>query len=115
VSAETLRSRWPDVIEHVKSRNPILASLLGSAQPMAVEGDGGSNLLTVAFGTEFNRKSAESRTNRQIIEAAFERVYGVAYRLRCMVRNGAAGEASLLDDPVINYAARTFGGEPKRL
>jgi DNA polymerase-3 subunit gamma/tau len=113
VSDDVLRSRWPDVIEHVKNRNPILASLLGSAQPMAVEGDG--SLLVVAFGTDFNRKSAESRTNRQIIEAAFERVYGVAYRLRCMVRNGADGEASLLDDPVINYAARTFGGEPKRL
>jgi hypothetical protein len=112
-SGEFLRSRWPDVIEHVKNRNPILASLLGSAQPMAVESDG--SLLTVAFGTEFNRKSAESRTNRQIIEAAFERVYGVAYRLRCMVRNGADGESNLLDDPVINYAARTFGGEPKRL
>jgi DNA polymerase-3 subunit gamma/tau len=119
VSADALRSRWPDVIEHVKNRNPILASLLGSAHPTAVEGEGGGggggNLLVVAFGTEFNRKSAESRTNRQIIEAAFERVYGVAYRLRCMVRNGADGEPSLLDDPVINYAARTFGGEPKRL
>jgi hypothetical protein len=103
------------VIDHVKNRNPILASLLGSAQPMAVEGAGGSSFLAVAFGTEFNRKSAESRTNRHIIETAFEKVYGVAYRLRCLVRNGADGGTSLLEDPVINYAARTFGGEPKRL
>jgi hypothetical protein len=108
-----LRSRWPDVIDHVKNRNPILASLLGSAQPVIVEGQG--SWLVVAFETDFNRKSAESRTNRQIIETAFEKVYGVVYRLRATVRNGADGESSLLDDPVINYAARTFGGEPKRL
>ncbi|HEY0580679.1 MAG TPA: DNA polymerase III subunit gamma/tau, partial [Chloroflexota bacterium] len=54
----TLRSRWPDVIEQVKSRNPILASLLGSAQPLGVD----ENLLTVAFSTDFNRKSAEKAT-----------------------------------------------------
>jgi DNA polymerase-3 subunit gamma/tau len=107
----TLRSRWPDVIDIVKTRNPILASLLGSAHPLHVQ----DNLLTVAFGTDFNRKSAEKPTHRQIIETAFERVYGTAYRLRCTVKTDAESGASLLDDPVINYATRTFGGQPKRV
>jgi DNA polymerase III subunit gamma/tau len=109
VADANLKTRWPDVVEQVKTRNPILASLLGSAQPVGVE----DNLLTVSFGTDFNRKSAEKSAHRQIIETAFERVYGAPYRLRCTV--GADSQASLLDDPVINYAARTFGGEPKRL
>ena len=69
----------------------------------------------MAFGTDFNRKSAEKPTHRQIIETAFERVYGTAYRLRCTVGTGPNSPPSLLDDPVINYAQRTFGGEPKRL
>jgi DNA polymerase-3 subunit gamma/tau len=107
----TLRSRWPDVIEQVKSRNPILASLLGSAQPLGVD----ENLLTVAFSTDFNRKSAEKATHRQIIEAAFERIYGTAYRLRCTVKTDADSGPNLLDDPVINYATRTFGGQPRRV
>jgi DNA polymerase-3 subunit gamma/tau len=102
-----LRARWPDVVDQVKSRNGLLGSALLSAKPMAIE----DQVLVVAFATEFNRNSAEKPTNRQLIETAFERVYGKAYRLRCTVR----GEADLLDDPVINYAARTFGGEPKRL
>jgi DNA polymerase-3 subunit gamma/tau len=106
----TLKSRWPDVIDQVKGRNPILGSLLGSAQPLAVE----DNLLVVAFGTDFNRKSAEGAANRQLIETAFERVYGTAYRLRCTVENSDSS-TNLLDDPVINYAARTFGGQPKRV
>jgi DNA polymerase-3 subunit gamma/tau len=104
-----LASRWPDVIEHVKSRNPILASLLGSAQPVGLDG----NSLLVAFASDFNRKSAESRTHRQLIETAFERVFGAAYRLKSTVANGSTD--GLLDDPVINFAQRTFGGQPRRL
>jgi DNA polymerase-3 subunit gamma/tau len=107
----TLKSRWPDVIDQVKARNPILASLLGSAQPLGVE----DNLLVVAFGTDFNRKSAEKSTHRQLIETAFERVYGTAYQLRCTVDKHSESTPSLLDDPVINYAARTFGGQPRRV
>ena len=72
-------------------------------------------VLVVAFATEFNRNSAEKATNRQLIERAFEQVYGTAYRLRCTVRTESDGGANLLDDPVINYATRTFGGQPKRV
>ncbi len=111
VSAGSLKSRWPDVIDQVKNRNPILASLLGSAQPVGLQ-DG---VLVVAFGTEFNRKSADSKTHRLLIESAFERVYGSAYRLRCTVKTEVDGNTNLLDDPVINYAARTFGGQPRRV
>ena len=79
------QERWPDVIDQVKNRNPILASLLGSAHPVGVQ----DKVLIVAFGTEFNRKSAES--NRQLIETVVERVYGTAYRLRCTVRTEGDG------------------------
>jgi len=107
-----LHLRWPDVVDQVKSRNGLLGSALGSAQPLAIE----DQVLIVAFATEFNRNSAEKPTNRQLIERAFERVYGTAYRLRCTVSTGTeAGVGGLLDDPVINYATRTFGGQPKRL
>ena len=107
-----LHLKWPDVVDQVKSRNGLLGSALGSAHPLAIE----DQVLVVAFATEFNRNSAEKPTNRQLIERAFERVYGIAYRLRCTVSTGAeAGVGGLLDDPVINYATRTFGGEPKRV
>jgi hypothetical protein len=107
----TLAARWTDVVEHVKSRNSLLGSLLGSAQPIGIE----NTALVVAFASDFNRKSAESRNNRPIIEAAFERVYGTAYQLRCTVASAADGGSNLLDDPVINFAQRTFGGQPTRV
>jgi DNA polymerase III subunit gamma/tau len=109
--AASLRRRWPDVIEQVKRRNGLLGSILGSAVPLSVD----ATALLVSFGTEFNRKTAEKSNNRQLIETAFERVYGSAYRLRCTLETVAEGGSNLLDDPVINYAARTFGGQPKRL
>jgi DNA polymerase-3 subunit gamma/tau len=111
-AASALQLRWPDVIEHVKNRNSLFGATLGSAHPVGIE----ENAVIVSFATEFNRKSAEKNTNRQLIETAFQRVYGTAYRLRCTVSSAAeAGAGGLLDDPVINYATRTFGGQPKRV
>lgn len=104
----SLRNRWLDVVDHVQRRNGLLASIVRSAEPLSLE----DSVLVVAFSTEFNRKTAEKATSRQLIESAFERVFGTAYRLRCTVANGESG---LLDDPVINFAQRTFGGQPKRV
>ena len=105
-----LKAKWPDVIEQVKRRNGLVGSILGSAEPLSLE----ESVLVVAFSTDFNRKTAEKATNRQLIETAFERVYGSAYRLRGTLAGGA-DRPGLLADPVINYAARTFGGQPKRV
>jgi DNA polymerase-3 subunit gamma/tau len=106
-----LAARWPDVIEQVKQRNGLVASILSSAQPLRIE----ETLLVVAFSTDFNRKTAEKKINRDIIETAFARVYGTAYRLKGMLSEEQDGAPSLHDDPVINYAVRTFGGQPRRL
>jgi hypothetical protein len=110
VGDQALKARWPDVIEQVKRRNGLVGSILGSAEPLSLE----ESVLVVVFSTDFNRKTAEKATNRQLIETAFERVYGSAYRLRATVPAGADGPG-LLEDPVINYAARTFGGQPRRV
>lgn len=108
MSDAALAARWPDVVEHVKQRNPLLASLLGRATPIKLEG----SVVVVAFQTDFNRKSAESTTNRRVIEEALQKALGHEVRLRGTL---STGSQNLLDDPVINFAARTFGGEPRRL
>jgi DNA polymerase-3 subunit gamma/tau len=107
-AASALKSRWLDVVEQVQRRNGLLASIVRSAIPLSLD----ESVLVVAFTTDFNRKTAEKSTNRQLIETAFERVYGSPYRLRSTV---ASAENGLLDDPVINFAQRTFGGQPKRV
>jgi DNA-binding GntR family transcriptional regulator len=104
-----LAARWADVIEVVNARNGLLASNLSSAHPITIE----NSVITVEFSTDFNRKAAEKSTNRQLIESALKRVYGAELRLNARLANGEG--ARLLDDPVINFAQRTFGGQPKRL
>jgi DNA polymerase III subunit gamma/tau len=110
VGDQALKAKWPDVIEQVKRRNGLVGSILGSAEPLSLQ----DSVLVVAFSTDFNRKTAEKATNRQLIETAFERVYGSPYRLRATLPAGADG-GGLIDDPVINYATRTFGGQPRRV
>ncbi len=110
--AASLRAKWPDVVDHVKARNGILGSLLTSANPIQVE-DG--DALVIEYVTDFNRKRAESSSNRKLIEEAIQHAFGRRYRIRSTTAAATAGAPSLLDDPVINYAARTFGGQPRRI
>jgi hypothetical protein len=107
---DAIKARWLDVIDHVRTRKPILGALLSSAQPISLD----SSVLTVAFGTDFNRKRAELAANRQAIEAGLQHALGREFRLKCTTAN-SDGAPSLLEDPVINFAQRTFGGEPRRL
>jgi hypothetical protein len=109
-SAELVRSRWPDIVDHVRTRKPILGALLSSAHPIALE----QSTLTVAFGTDFNRKRAELTANRQAIEAALQHALGTQLKLVCTTAS-SNGEQGLLEDPVINFAQRTFGGQPRRV
>ncbi len=105
------RLRWPDVVERVTAWKPLVGAAISTAQPLRVEGQ----TLVVDFGTPFNRRRAESTPNRLAIEEAIKHAVGREYRLRGVVGSDAGAGPSLFDDPVINYAARTFGGEPRRL
>ncbi|HYY88317.1 MAG TPA: hypothetical protein VFA49_05950, partial [Chloroflexota bacterium] len=108
----TIQARWPDVVDYVTQRKRMLGVMMSSTQPLGLE-EGGQRLV-VGFGTDFNLKRAEQFGNRQAIEEGVRHVYGRSYRLRCTL--GASGEGTaLLDDPVISYAVRTFGGEPRRV
>src|SRR5262249_39573107 len=104
-----LRARWPDVVDYVTSRRRMLGVMMSSAQPLRLDNE----TLVVGFGTDFNLKRAELAANRQAIEEGVRHVFGQPYRLRCTL--AAAGSPGLLDDPVINYAVRTFGGQPRRV
>ncbi len=103
--------RWPDVVELVRARKPLVAAAMSTARPLRIEGQ----TLVVDFGTRFHRGTAEKTANRPIIEAAIKQAVGQELRLRCTVGSEGETGSSLFDDPVINFAARTFGGEPRRV
>ncbi len=101
------RDRWPRVVEYVKREKPFLGVPLSSAHLTGVE----DSCLTVAFASEFNRKRADTATNRRTIEDGVRQELGGDYRVRCVL----SSSVDLFADPVISYAASKFGGEPRRV
>jgi hypothetical protein len=107
------QERWPDVVEHVTARKHLLGAMLNSARPLRLEHS--TSTLVIGFATDFNRKRAETAANRQAIEAGLRHALGRDWRVVCTLAAPPEGAEPLLEDPVINYAARTFGGQPRRL
>ncbi len=107
-----VRQRWDRVKEHAKSLRPGLATSLSSSEPIALA----DSKLVVAFASDFNRKRAERADNRRAIQEGVRQELGRELQIVCTLPDASRGSgASLIDDPVINYAARTFGGRPQRL
>ncbi|MBV9359474.1 MAG: DNA polymerase III subunit gamma/tau, partial [Chloroflexi bacterium] len=107
-----VRQRWDRVKEHAKSLRPGLATSLSSSEPIALA----DTTLVVAFATDFNRKRAERADNRRAIQEGVRQELGRELQIMCTLPEASRGsESGLVDDPVINYAARTFGGRPQRL
>jgi DNA polymerase III gamma/tau subunit len=104
------RERWADVKEAV-ARKMTVAAVMSTSRPLRVEGD----LLVIGLETAFNLKNAEKPVNRPEIEKAVAAALRRPYRVKFALTSSEIGAPSLFDDPVINFAARTFGGEPRLL
>jgi DNA polymerase III gamma/tau subunit len=108
LSLEAIQARWPDVVEYVMAHRRILG--IRHAMPLALEDGEHGQRLVLGFGNDVYLKRAEAARNREAIEAGVQAVLGRQYPLRyTLVADG------LDDDPVISYAVRAFGGQPRRL
>jgi DNA polymerase III subunit gamma/tau len=107
---DEVRARWGRVVEFASARRRMLAAPLSSSEPIAVR----DSSVVVAFASDSNRRFAERPAIRQAIEEALRHELGRELRLVCTVRRDDRAD-SWLDDPVINYAVRTFGGRPQRV
>ena len=103
------RVNWAELVDHLKraAGSPVRAAL-STAKLLSIEG----NTLVVDFGSSIHRKTAER--NREAIEQAIREALRQPYQLKCVVGSNNA-TPTLLDDPVISFAVRKFGGEPRRL
>ena len=89
---DLFRKSWPSFIEHLQSRRqPILKALLETATPVAFDG----STLELAFPPDrrFGVKKVEERATE--LREALEAVFGVAPKVRCVVREANAR----LDEP----------------
>jgi DNA polymerase-3 subunit gamma/tau len=105
-----LREAWPDVLEAVKAMSNNVHVLLTTARPRELNATG-TLVIAVDPGRRNERLSKEHGT-RDTIQKAIQQVVGATLKVQCVVGGDEAGD--LLEDPVIRFAVKTFGGEPRR-
>jgi len=115
VSIEKLKSLWNELLRLVGEENHSLPFLLGTAEPVGVEGD----LVKVGFNYAFHRDKLNHEKNRRILEKALGcllktavRVEGVVLDRKVgIVNNGAAPETvSAAPLTPVDGLAAAFGG-----
>jgi len=106
--AAALRARWPEVVEAVRSRRPLVAAALEHAAPAAVEG---SEVRLLISDSGVHSEGLER--SRGEVEAGLRAVFGADLKVRFAgPSNGAAGAAGTVRDvPSQRLDQRTDRGE----
>jgi hypothetical protein len=107
LSLKVIQARWPDVVEHVLAHRRIQG--LSRALVAVEDGEHGQRLV-LGFGNDVYLNRAQAAKNRQALEDSIQAVLGRRYALRY-----TRVSDDLDDDPVISYAVRAFGGQPRRI
>jgi len=109
--AATLRARWPEVVEAVRSRRPLVAAALEHAAPAAVEG---SEVRLLISDSDVHSEGLER--SRGEVEAGLRAVFGADLKVRYTApptgSQGAAGAER--DVPPQRLDQRTDRGERLR-
>jgi DNA polymerase-3 subunit gamma/tau len=87
IDADTLRQRWPEVLEAVRGQRRIAWMLLGPATVETLEG----GVLTVAFPKEGEAKGFASSGCDQVLATVLGTLLGLNVRVRAVVGTGAPG------------------------
>jgi DNA polymerase-3 subunit gamma/tau len=87
IDADTLRQRWPEVLNAVKGQRRIAWMLLGPATVESLEG----GVLTVAFPKEGEAKGFASSGCDQVLATALGTLLGLNVRVRAVVGISAPG------------------------
>jgi DNA polymerase-3 subunit gamma/tau len=81
IDTETLRQRWPDVLEAVKSERRVAWMLLNDASVDSLEG----GVLTVAFAREGQAKGFAASGHDQVLTGVLATMLGLKVRVRAAV------------------------------
>ena len=89
MDTETLRQRWPDVLEAVKRERRVAWMLLNSASVDSLEG----GVLTVAFNREGEAKGFATSGHDQVLTGVLGTMLGLNVRVRAVVGTGAGSRS----------------------
>ena len=97
VDADTLRQRWPDVLDAVKSERRVAWMLLNTASVDSLEG----GVLTVAFAKEGQAKGFAASGHDQVLTGVLATMLGLKVRVRAAVgtASGSHGARPAPADP----------------
>jgi DNA polymerase-3 subunit gamma/tau len=90
VDAETLRQRWPEILDRVKSEKKVAWILLNTASVQELE----NGVLTIAFPSEGNARGFASSGHDQVLTGALVAILGLSVRVRAVAGPPAASPAS---------------------
>jgi DNA polymerase-3 subunit gamma/tau len=108
------RERWPQVVDWVAERKPLVASYLRPAEVR----DWRDGCLSLGFPFKLHHERIAEIRNRELVENAFREVVGQAISLRCELVPAQPGDPRDLDpddDPVLKHALQRFGGRAELL
>ena len=97
IDTDTLRQRWPDVLDAVKSERRVAWMLLNTASVDSLEG----GVLTVAFAKEGQAKGFAASGHDQVLTGVLATMLGLNVRVRAAVGtvSGAHGARPAPADP----------------
>ena len=127
LTPETLRARWPELLNALRPRNLSLEALMRSCEPVTVEGD----VVVLGFVHSFHRSKVEEEHNKRVVEDALSALVGQRYRVRCVLAHqeravtssrrskpataggkaASSAERILAEDPVVRAAVEDLGAQ----
>jgi len=104
IDADTLRQRWPDVLEAVKGERKVAWMLLNDASVDSLEG----GVLTVAFAREGQAKGFSASGHDQVLTGVLATMLGLSVRVRAVVgtASGSHGARPAPADPASRAGGR---------
>jgi DNA polymerase-3 subunit gamma/tau len=108
-----VRAVWPAVLDAVRSDNQLLGAVLSEARP--VELRDGELVVAFADGQGFNRRMADGRANRALLEDALRRLRGdgvrVCFELRALDDEAAPAPPPPTDEELVARFKAEFDAE----
>ena len=85
---ETIKARWPEILDHVKKGKIALGSFLGEGIPTRLDG----SVLEITFGVNNGFHINSIQRNEKYIRQVIAQMLGVDLRLRCIKEEGELAE-----------------------
>ncbi|NUM25275.1 MAG: DNA polymerase III subunit gamma/tau [Candidatus Buchananbacteria bacterium] len=109
ITLNQIKSRWQDVLNHIKDLNYSLASTLKIANPSALSDDG---TLEVCFEHKFHQQRVNDLKNKKTVEDVLHQIFGTPLILKTVVVNAMVQEEinQPKNDEAVNVVLQSFGG-----